>query len=168
MRAIEASNEKSTSTVLNGYQWKHLFLPIGSPTLLDASRSSPSQFSKEVHGTCRNAWKTIWLLLPNETEWKLANEYRGVHPVIRARKSTFKNKKAALSTFKTKRENELEDPGDSLLHIATQLNNLELMEELLKDGCDANRIGEGGKTLLQCVQSEEACSLLLEYGAVIS
>ena len=73
MRAIEASKEKATSSPVNGYQWKHLFLPegttlrtvrdgvhrlahvVGCKVVFDGQCCSPSQFVNEVHGTCRNA-----------------------------------------------------------------------------------------------------------------
>lgn len=81
-------------TIVTGYQWKNLFLPRG--TLLrtifngknhhavvegdklqygDAS-TTPSQFANAAGGVRRNAWKVIWVLFPNTSEWKRADELR--------------------------------------------------------------------------------------------
>lgn len=77
-----------------GYQWKHVFLPNG--TLLrtifngknyhcqveeDSLRyngqlTSPSRFVNAVGGIRRNAWKTVWVLFPNTSAWKLAGSLR--------------------------------------------------------------------------------------------
>ena len=185
MRALEASHEEAASSSLKGYQWKKLFLPEGtklrtvreglhhiaqvvdSKVIFEGRPCSPSQFVNEVHGTCRNAWKTVWLLRPDESEWTLANEYRGGQIEFQAQKSSFKNKKARLSTFKTNSEIEIVAPTakDSLLHIAAQLNDLETMAKLLAGGHDPNSLGDAGATPLHCAWSEEARSLLLSFGA---
>lgn len=77
-----------------GYQWKELFLPKG--TLLrtvfggkhhhciveddglrfNGQPTSPSRFANAVGGVRRNAWRVVWVLLPNTTEWKLADTLR--------------------------------------------------------------------------------------------
>jgi hypothetical protein len=77
-----------------GYQWKSLFLPNG--TLLrtifngknfhclveedhivyNGQSVSPSGFANTVGGVRRNAWKVIWILFPNSSEWKLAGTLR--------------------------------------------------------------------------------------------
>jgi hypothetical protein len=77
-----------------GYQWKSLFLPNG--TLLrtifngknfhclveedhivyNGQSVSPSGFANAVGGVRRNAWKVIWILFPNSSEWKLAGTLR--------------------------------------------------------------------------------------------
>jgi len=214
MDSFQAEKELSEASSLNGYQWKHLFLPEGTRlrTICDGAHHiahvegckllyegrvcSPSQFVNGIHESCRNAWKTIWVLMPNETEWKLANEYRGVRASIRERISTNKNKKAGFRTFKTNPENEtilptplrkvqkqyeylrsnrscvpidpvtfVDKNGDTLLHIAAQLNDLETMEALMQAGLNANSIGDMGTTPLHCAWSEEAANLLLSYGA---
>ncbi len=79
---------------ISGYQWKSLFLPDG--TLLrtsfngnnfhclvekdriryDGKEISPSGFANAVGGVRRNAWKVIWVLLPNTSTWKPANSLR--------------------------------------------------------------------------------------------
>lgn len=80
--------------VTSGYQWKNVFLPHG--TLLrtvfncknyhalvegdqlryDKAITSPSRFANAVGGVRRNAWKVIWVLLPDATTWELADELR--------------------------------------------------------------------------------------------
>jgi len=56
--------------------------------------------------------------------------------------------------------------GDTLLHIAAQLNDLETMEALMQAGLNANSVGDMGTTSLHCAWSEEAANLLLSYGAL--
>ena len=83
---------------VKGYQWKSLFLPDG--TLLrtvfgrknhhclvesdaivhDGKPVSPSLFVNAVGGVRRNAWRSIWILLPHTDQWQLADTLR-----IRAR-----------------------------------------------------------------------------------
>jgi hypothetical protein len=78
----------------SGYQWKQLFLPKG--TLLrtvfngknhhcvveddgirfNGELTSPSGFANAVGGVRRNAWRVIWVLFPNTSEWKLADTLR--------------------------------------------------------------------------------------------
>jgi hypothetical protein len=78
----------------SGYQWKRLFLPDG--TLLrtvfngknhhclvegdgivyDNKPVTPSGFVNALGGIRRNSWKSIWILFPNTTEWKLADALR--------------------------------------------------------------------------------------------
>jgi len=214
MNSLEAEKDANEASTLNGYQWKHLFLPEGTKlrTICEGAHliahvqgcrlmyegriCSPSQFVNGVHESCRNAWKTIWVLLPAETEWKLANEFRCAHSPIRERKSTNKNKKARFRTVKTNRQNEIGPPaplqkiaeqydylrcdescspidplsfvdrnGDTLLHIAAQLNDLVTMEALLQAGLSANCTGDMGTTPLHCAWSHEASKLLLSFGA---
>lgn len=111
MSSLEAARREVTSSTLSGYQWKHLFLPDGTKlrTVRNGSHHvahvvdckvqyegkscTPAQFVNEIHGSCRNAWKTLWILRPKEAEWKLANEYRGIQPAIRARIRVAKNNK---------------------------------------------------------------------------
>ena len=77
-----------------GYQWKSVFLPNG--TLLrtifggknfhaiveddflrhEGQATSPSRFVNKVGGVHRNAWKSIWVLLPNTSTWFLAASLR--------------------------------------------------------------------------------------------
>ena len=78
----------------SGFQWKHVFLPHG--TLLrtvfngknfhaliegdqiryEGAVTTPSRFANAVGGVRRNAWKVIWILLPDTNTWKLADELR--------------------------------------------------------------------------------------------
>jgi len=78
----------------SGFQWKHVFLPHG--TLLrtvfngknfhaliegdqiryEGAVTTPSRFAHAVGGVRRNAWKVIWILLPDTSTWKLADELR--------------------------------------------------------------------------------------------
>jgi hypothetical protein len=77
-----------------GYQWKQLFLPNGTllrtvfngknhhctveddQVLYEGRSVSPSGFVNAVGGIRRNAWKSLWVLLPDEQTWKLADSLR--------------------------------------------------------------------------------------------
>lgn len=83
-----------SKNLCDGYQWKSVFLPNG--TLLrtvyggknyhamietdtvrhDGKATSPSGFVNQAGGVHRNAWKAIWVLLPNTTTWLLAASLR--------------------------------------------------------------------------------------------
>jgi len=78
----------------SGYQWKHVFLPKGTVLrtvfdgknyhahvegdriLYEGAATTPSRFANAAGGVRRNAWKVIWVLLPNTSTWKLADELR--------------------------------------------------------------------------------------------
>ena len=83
-----------------GYQWKGLFLPDGTvlrtvfkgknhhcrvegdQILYEGQARSPSGFVNAVGGVRRNAWKSVWLLLPDSKHWQLADRLRARrHPV---------------------------------------------------------------------------------------
>jgi hypothetical protein len=86
-----------------GYQWKQVFLPNG--TLLrtvfngknhhckveddkihhEGRAVSPSGFVNAIGGIRRNAWKSLWVLLPDEKTWKLADSLRPPKRKERAR-----------------------------------------------------------------------------------
>ena len=78
-----------------GYQWKNVFLPNGTrlrisymgkdhfaevrheQIVYEGDRYTPSQFaSKVANNTNRNAWRDIWIKLPNENRWQFANDLR--------------------------------------------------------------------------------------------
>lgn len=77
-----------------GYQWKSLFLPDGTllrtvfggenhHCVVEADRIqyngravSPSGFVNAVGGIRRNAWRSTWILLPNTSQWQLADSLR--------------------------------------------------------------------------------------------
>ena len=79
---------------LSGYQWKHLFLPPGTllrtvfrgknyhclvdedNLMYEGKPISPNGFVNAVGGIRRNAWRSIWVLFPKTTEWKLADTLR--------------------------------------------------------------------------------------------
>lgn len=91
---IRNSPDAFDQPVTMGYQWKSLFLPHG--TLLRTMYSgtsyhclvekdrieykgtsiSPNGFANIVGGMRRNAWKVIWVMLPDCKEWKLAADLR--------------------------------------------------------------------------------------------
>ena len=70
-----------------GYQWKQLFLPdtttlrmtykemtfyakvVDDEIIFRGHAVSPSQMANKVAGDGRNAWRDLWLLLPNERNW---------------------------------------------------------------------------------------------------
>lgn len=82
------------SDPIAGYQWKHVFLPHG--TLLrtiiygrnhhcvveddciryKGAEVSPSVFVNTVGGVRRSAWKSLWILFPNKTDWVSAQSLR--------------------------------------------------------------------------------------------
>jgi hypothetical protein len=77
-----------------GYQWKNLFLPDGTllrtvfggknhhcivendRILYNDQSVSPGRFINAVGGVRRNAWRSIWILFPENKEWKLADTLR--------------------------------------------------------------------------------------------
>ena len=77
-----------------GYQWKSLFLPSGTRIRIAIRRKvhyatvdgdylryngeemSPAQLVNRLAGCTRNAWKHVWILLPGETRWQLAEKMR--------------------------------------------------------------------------------------------
>lgn len=81
-----------------GYSWKykdtHVFLPHGTELrmrykdhynyahvegdeiLYKEQPVSPGALTKLITGSNRNAWKDIWLKLPDSKSWKLADDYR--------------------------------------------------------------------------------------------
>lgn len=87
MEDYEAARSLGAAPTLDGYQWKDVFLPSGT-TLRnvykrtsylahvegrelrhDGRSVSPAQFVNAVGGSFRNAWKTIWVRFPNESDW---------------------------------------------------------------------------------------------------
>jgi hypothetical protein len=86
-----------------GYQWKHVFLPNGTllrtvfsgknhhctveddRILYEGRAVSPSGFVNAIGGIRRNAWKSLWVLLPDEKTWKLADSLRPPKRTNRAR-----------------------------------------------------------------------------------
>lgn len=84
-----------------GFQWKQLYLPEGTSLrtvfkgkdhhgrieggklLCEGQATSPNQFVNTVGGSRRNAWETIWIMLPNCQEWRRADELRPPAPPSR-------------------------------------------------------------------------------------
>lgn len=87
-----------------GVQWKKLFLPNGTvlrtifngknyhcrvdddELLYEGKATSPSRFANMVGGLRRNAWKVIWVLLPETRTWQLADDLRPARPIRTARR----------------------------------------------------------------------------------
>ncbi|HEY0061171.1 MAG TPA: hypothetical protein VGC21_03555 [Telluria sp.] len=77
-----------------GYQWEGLFLPDGTvlrtvfagkshhcrvdqhQIMYEGKAVSPNGFVSAVGGVRRNAWKSIWLLLPDTKHWQRADAMR--------------------------------------------------------------------------------------------
>lgn len=77
-----------------GYQWKSIFLPSGTKIRVtmrgkvyratvegdhirhNGEEVSPAQLVNRLAGCTRNAWKHLWLLLPGESRWQLAETMR--------------------------------------------------------------------------------------------
>lgn len=97
--AIDAWLRKNEPDALDepayaGYQWKNLFLPHGSVLrtvfngkshhchvegdriVYEGSTLTPSGFVNAVGGVRRNAWKSIWVLLPDAHRWQQADTMR--------------------------------------------------------------------------------------------
>ena len=81
-----------------GYQWQTLFLPNGTQVRMtyrgashhaevrherieaEGETFSPSEWARRVAGgTNRNAWRDLWLRLPGEIDWRLADNLRRRH-----------------------------------------------------------------------------------------
>lgn len=92
-------NEKNTAgalkpgelpTMLEGFQWKELFLPagtrlrttykrqrhlaevVGDRIMFAGKDGTPSSFANAMSTNPRSAWRTIWLLFPGERAWRPA------------------------------------------------------------------------------------------------
>jgi hypothetical protein len=79
---------------LRGYQWKSLFLPEGTQVRMqykgatyyakvegdklvyNGAPISPSALANAITQSSRNAWRDLWLLRPQDSEWQLADECR--------------------------------------------------------------------------------------------
>ncbi|SHG57515.1 hypothetical protein SAMN05428948_1100 [Massilia sp. CF038] len=88
-----------------GYQWKGLFLPHGTvlrtvfggknhhchveqdQIMYEGKALSPNGFVSTVGGIRRNAWKSIWLLLPDCKHWQLADHLRVRRPAPAPRRT---------------------------------------------------------------------------------
>lgn len=86
--------QEESPVLLGGYQWKHLFLPegtklrvvvkrktfhasvLGDQIIFNGQAISPACLVNQLASTKRNAWKHIWLLLPGEIKWQLAQSMR--------------------------------------------------------------------------------------------
>ncbi len=81
-----------------GFQWKELFLPHGTilrtsfqgitrhcvvekDKIIDQGHATtPSRFANAEGGVRRNAWRCVWLLLPDASCWRSAASLRGARP----------------------------------------------------------------------------------------
>ncbi len=77
-----------------GYHWKNVFMPNGTllsmkytgetyyaavqgnQIIFDGKEVSPSEFTRLVTGTSRNAWRDIYIKRPNDQEWILSDKLR--------------------------------------------------------------------------------------------
>lgn len=100
-KAIAAWIEQQTAPppeeslpLLGGYQWKNVFLPSGTKLRIIAKRKtfhaavvgdqiifngqafSPARLVNQLAATRRNAWKHIWLFMPGDAKWQLAQSMR--------------------------------------------------------------------------------------------
>jgi hypothetical protein len=90
---VRHNPDSFSMTAVTGYQWKHVFLPNGTllRTVEDdliryhGAEISPSGFVNAVGGTRRNARKTLWILFPDTSTWKLAGTLRTKRPAQRPR-----------------------------------------------------------------------------------
>ncbi|MBY0242931.1 MAG: hypothetical protein K2X55_26845 [Burkholderiaceae bacterium] len=99
----QAHSQTPEVDVINGYQWKQVFLPEG--TVLRASFGgqpyyavvegseikygkfslSPSAFANLQGSGNRNAWKAVWLRFPGFKDWIRADECRTLRRTVTAR-----------------------------------------------------------------------------------
>ncbi|MDB0569319.1 hypothetical protein LBW59_00840 [Ralstonia solanacearum] len=86
--------ELLTVSEIRGYQWKNLFLPEGTQLrmqykgtyyyakvegddiIYNGSPISPGSLANAIASSSRNAWRDLWLLRPNDREWRLADDCR--------------------------------------------------------------------------------------------
>lgn len=78
-----------------GYQWQMVFLPNSTKLMMtymgidhyaevmhekivyEGNAYSPSELASRIaNNTRRNAWRDLWIQLPDSSQWKLANEIR--------------------------------------------------------------------------------------------
>ncbi|SFG20122.1 hypothetical protein SAMN05518865_109168 [Duganella sp. CF458] len=89
-----APPKEDSPALLGGYQWKHVFLPegtklrvvvkrktfhaavVGDQIMFDGQATSPACMVNQLASTTRNAWKHIWILLPGQSIWQLAQSMR--------------------------------------------------------------------------------------------
>jgi hypothetical protein len=103
LRPAAAAQAQPAAASGSGYQWKQVFLPDG--TRLRASFGghnyfaqveggeikygehvmSPSRFANLQGSGNRNAWKAVWLCLPGNEEWLLADVCRSARQAAIAR-----------------------------------------------------------------------------------
>ena len=97
--------ESFSNPKVAGYQWKDVFLPKGTllrtvfggknyhctveadHILYRGASVSPSGFVNAVGGVRRNAWKVVWVLLPDTLSWELAGTMRARRQVIRKQRA---------------------------------------------------------------------------------
>lgn len=112
MLDYEAVQAQGNAPTLEGYQWKDVFLPSGT-TLRNVYRRtsylahvegrelrhegrsvSPAQFVNAVGGSFRNAWKTIWVRFPNESDWKPAMTLRNASGKFKSKQERIRANKS--------------------------------------------------------------------------
>lgn len=90
----ELPPQSTAATTEEGYQWKRLFLPTGTRLrasfrgtsrfasvegnhlISEGQVTTPSQFANARGSGGRSAWRTLWLQLPGESDWKPARDYQ--------------------------------------------------------------------------------------------
>ena len=95
--------EVYSTPAVKGYQWKQVFLPAGTllrtvfggvnhhclveddEIVYKGASVSPAIFVNTVGGVRRNAWKSIWVLLPETTTWVQAGVLRKIQMAPPAR-----------------------------------------------------------------------------------
>lgn len=85
---------RAAAMPLRGYQWKLLFIPersrlrmsyegdsyyaevVGEEIIFRNQAVSPRQMTMKIAGDGRNAWRDLWILLPDEKHWAHAARLR--------------------------------------------------------------------------------------------
>ncbi|WP_342116841.1 hypothetical protein [Pseudoduganella sp. OTU4001] len=116
MADFVSKKAEGAASTLDGYQWKDVFLPAGTTLrnvykrksylahvegrdLRYEGRSvSPAQFVNAVGGSFRNAWRTLWVRYPNDSDWIPALTLRKKAENLRANKSQQEKIRASKST----------------------------------------------------------------------
>lgn len=85
-----------------GYLWKGVFLPDrtrlrmkyrgqihhaaveGDRLMFQGRPVSPGELAKSIAGSSRNAWRDLWVMLPDAERWVVADALRRAAPAIEA------------------------------------------------------------------------------------
>ncbi|WP_109477923.1 hypothetical protein [Paraburkholderia sp. C35] len=79
-----------------GYQWKEVFMEDGTEVrmqykgqyyyakvegdqlIYEGAPTTPGSLANTIANSSRNAWRDLWLKLPSDPQWRLADDCRGL------------------------------------------------------------------------------------------